>query len=89
MDPVYQELAGLLERKEKLAFAVLVETKGSTPQKCGAKAMFFPDGAIIGTLGGGCLEAEVHARAQESHEDRRSLPPLKCCSTTTSAGTTA
>jgi len=25
--------------------------------------MFFPDGKIIGTLGGGCLEAEVHSRA--------------------------
>jgi len=57
VDPIYQQLAGLLERKERLAFAVLVETKGSTPQKCGAKAIFLPDGRILGTLGGGCLEA--------------------------------
>ena len=63
MGPVYQELAGLLERKERLAFAVLVETKGSTPQKCGAKAIFLPDGRVIGTLGGGCLEAETRQKA--------------------------
>lgn len=63
MDPIYQELAGLLERKEPLAFAVLVETKGSTPQKCGAKAIFLLDGRVIGTLGGGCLEAETRQKA--------------------------
>lgn len=68
MDPIYQELAGLLERKERLAFAVLVETKGSTPQKCGAKAIFLPDGRVIGTLGGGCLEAETRQKALRALE---------------------
>jgi xanthine/CO dehydrogenase XdhC/CoxF family maturation factor len=46
-----------------MAFAVLVETKGSTPQKCGAKAIFLPDGRVLGTLGGGCLEAETRQKA--------------------------
>jgi len=68
VDPIYQELAGLLERKERLAFAVLVETKGSTPQKCGAKAIFLPDGRILGTLGGGCLEAETRQKALRALE---------------------
>ena len=68
MDPIYQELAALLDRKEKLAFAVLVETKGSTPQKCGAKAIFLPDGRVIGTLGGGCLEAETRQKALRALE---------------------
>ena len=68
MDPIYQQLAGLLERKERLAFAVLVETKGSTPQKCGAKAIFLPDGRILGTLGGGCLEAETRQKALRALE---------------------
>ncbi len=68
MDPIYQQLAGLLERKERLAFAVLVETKGSTPQKCGAKAIFLPDGRILGTLGGGCLEAETRQKALRAIE---------------------
>jgi xanthine dehydrogenase accessory factor len=73
VDPIYQELAGLLERKEPLAFAVLVETKGSTPQKCGAKAIFLPDGRVIGTLGGGCLEAETRQKALRALETGESF----------------
>jgi len=68
VDPIYQELADLLERGQPLAFAVLVETKGSTPQKCGAKAIFLPDGRILGTLGGGCLEAETRQKALRALE---------------------
>ncbi len=73
MDPIYHQLAGLLERKERLAFAVLVETKGSTPQKCGAKAIFLPDGRILGTLGGGCLEAETRQKALRAIETGKSF----------------
>jgi len=45
------------------ALALIAGTKGSSPQRTGAKAMFYADGKITGTLGGGCLEAEVQARA--------------------------
>jgi xanthine dehydrogenase accessory factor len=41
----------------------LVETRGSTPQKAGASMLVFPDGNQSGTLGGGCVEAEVRQRA--------------------------
>ena len=68
MDPIYRELTELLDRDQPLAFAVLVETKGSTPQKCGAKAIFLPDGRVIGTLGGGCLEAETRQKALRALE---------------------
>ena len=68
MDPIYRELANLLEDLQPLAFAVLTETKGSTPQKCGAKAIFLPDGRVIGTLGGGCLEAETRQKALRAIE---------------------
>ena len=37
--------------------------KGSSPQKIGAKALFYPDRKIKGTLGGGCLEAEAQRMA--------------------------
>lgn len=43
--------------------ALIAGTKGSSPQRAGAKAIFFSDGKIVGTLGGGCLEAEVQSRA--------------------------
>jgi xanthine dehydrogenase accessory factor len=48
---------------QPFALALIAGTKGSSPQRAGAKAIFFGDGKIIGTLGGGCLEAEVQARA--------------------------
>src|SRR5262249_12632784 len=41
----------------------VVETRGSTPQKAGAAMLVFPDGGQRGTLGGGCVEAEVKQRA--------------------------
>jgi xanthine dehydrogenase accessory factor len=41
----------------------VVATRGSTPQKAGAAMLVFPDGSQRGTLGGGCVEAEVRQRA--------------------------
>ncbi|MEX0701995.1 MAG: XdhC family protein [Planctomycetales bacterium] len=46
-----------------VAYTALVETRGSTPQKPGATMLVFPDGSQAGTLGGGCVEAEVKRRA--------------------------
>jgi xanthine dehydrogenase accessory factor len=42
---------------------MVVETRGSTPQKAGAAMLVFADGRQRGTLGGGCIEAEVRQRA--------------------------
>lgn len=41
----------------------VAHTRGSTPQKPGATMVVFPDGTQAGTLGGGCVEAEVRQRA--------------------------
>ena len=60
MARIYEQLAAA---PAPFALALIAGTKGSSPQRAGAKAMFFPDGKIIGTLGGGCLEAEVQSRA--------------------------
>jgi xanthine dehydrogenase accessory factor len=68
VDLIYRQLAELLDQNSPLAFAVLTETKGSTPQKTGAKAIFLPDGRIFGTLGGGCLEAETRQKALRAIE---------------------
>jgi xanthine dehydrogenase accessory factor len=57
----YEQLAAAAN--QPFALALIAGTKGSSPQRTGAKAIFFGDGKIIGTLGGGCLEAEVQARA--------------------------
>ncbi len=57
------ELEGILAAGEPVAYTALVETRGSTPQKPGAAMLVFPDGSQSGTLGGGCVEAEVKRRA--------------------------
>jgi xanthine dehydrogenase accessory factor len=63
MTSFYQQLAAALAENQPFVLALISGTKGSSPQRIGAKALFFPDGKIVGTLGGGCLEAEVHSRA--------------------------
>jgi xanthine dehydrogenase accessory factor len=62
----YEQLAAALAQNQSFVLALISGTKGSSPQRIGAKALFFPDGKIVGTLGGGCLEAEVHARARKA-----------------------
>ncbi|HZL79149.1 MAG TPA: XdhC family protein [Candidatus Limnocylindrales bacterium] len=57
----YEQLAAAAN--QPFALAIIAGTKGSSPQRAGAKAIFFADGKITGTLGGGCLEAEVQSRA--------------------------
>src|SRR5208283_2070180 len=62
----YEQLVAALAENRPFALALISGVKGSSPQRAGAKALFFPDGKIVGTLGGGCLEAEIHARAKKA-----------------------
>jgi xanthine dehydrogenase accessory factor len=66
MTRFYEQLAAALAENQPFVLALISGTKGSSPQRIGAKALFFPDGKIIGTLGGGCLEAEVNSRAKKA-----------------------
>ena len=63
---VFQALAEAARSDERVALGIITGTKGSSPQTVGAKALFYPDGRIRGTLGGGCLEAEIQHRAIQS-----------------------
>jgi len=60
---VFQALAAAARRNEPVTLGIISGVKGSSPQKLGAKALFYSDGRINGTLGGGCLEAEIQQRA--------------------------
>ncbi|PYQ01413.1 MAG: xanthine dehydrogenase [Acidobacteria bacterium] len=53
------------------ALVTVIATEGSTPQKAGAKMLVYPDGRIVGTIGGGCVEAEMTWRARQSIEARK------------------
>jgi xanthine dehydrogenase accessory factor len=66
MAQFYEQLSEALAAGEPFALGIISDIKGSSPQKRGAKALFFADGRIIGTLGGGCLEAEIQDRARRA-----------------------
>jgi xanthine dehydrogenase accessory factor len=53
---------------ERAALVTVVATEGSTPQKAGARMLVYADGRIFGTIGGGCLEAEMTWRAKAAIE---------------------
>ena len=56
---IYEEILRLKRLGRPSATATIVECKGSSPQKQGAKMLIRDDGSLMGTLGGGCLEADV------------------------------
>lgn len=52
-----------LDAGQPVAMATVVATRGSTPQKAGARMLILADGTMTGTIGGGCIEAEVWTEA--------------------------
>lgn len=54
-----QAVADLLARGERAAMATVVRVSGSTPQAVGARLLRYPDGRVLGTVGGGHLEQVV------------------------------
>jgi xanthine dehydrogenase accessory factor len=60
---IYEEALRLKRLGRTSAIATIVECRGSSPQKQGAKMLVRDDGSIMGTLGGGCLEADVRQAA--------------------------
>src|SRR5262245_32237628 len=63
MREVLAEVTTALAADRPGVWCAVVETRGSTPQKAGAAMLVFADGGQVGTLGGGCVEAEVRRRA--------------------------
>lgn len=55
----YRQLQELLDQGLDVAVATITETKGSTPRGIGAKMIIHPYGKHVGTVGGGCGEADV------------------------------
>ena len=68
---VFAAVADALERGELAALVTIVSTTGSTPQRVGAKMLVFPDGRLVGTIGGGCYENDAFGKARESIRSRK------------------
>jgi xanthine dehydrogenase accessory factor len=65
MQDVFHEAVNQLDEKNPIVVATVVRTKGSTPQKPGAKLLVRKDGSGVGTLGGGCVEGDIWFAAKE------------------------
>jgi len=62
---IYEEVVRLRRLGQKCALATIVEVNGSIPSYESAKLLVREDGSMIGTIGGGCVEAEVWNAARE------------------------
>ena len=72
MEEYFRQIAVRTAEGERVASAVVVSSRGSTPQDIGARMLFFLDGSTWGTVGGGCVEADVRAEAVRVLADGRS-----------------
>ncbi len=62
---LFSSLISRVESGQPCALCTVVNSRGSTPQTAGAMLLLHADGRIEGTLGGGCVEAEVRRQALE------------------------
>jgi len=76
MKEVFEEAANQLNEKHPLVIATVVRTKGSTPQKPGAKLLVRNDGSGVGTLGGGCVEGDIWYAAKQLMKNRDSAETI-------------
>ena len=70
---IFEEALRLKRLSRSSAIATIVECRGSSPQKQGAKMLVRDDGTLLGTLGGGCLEADVVQAAIMTMKDGHPL----------------
>jgi xanthine dehydrogenase accessory factor len=71
MKTLFEAMAALFERGESFAVATLFDKTGSAPRMAGAKMVIRADGSIVGTIGGGRLEADAMALARQVLSARR------------------
>ena len=65
MNHYIEELCHILKQDQPLVMATVLSHQGSTPRGAGSRMLILPDGKIIGTIGGGKVEAEVMQTASE------------------------
>lgn len=66
---VFQALADLELQNNAGALCTIVRSRGSTPRHTGSKMLVYPDGSIVGTVGGGEVENRVIAEAKQAITD--------------------
>ena len=68
---IYEEVVRLRRLGQKCALCTIVQVNGSIPSYESAKLLVREDGSMVGTIGGGCVEAEVWNAAREVMQAER------------------
>jgi xanthine dehydrogenase accessory factor len=66
MKSIFQSLANLEQNNQSAILCTVVKTSGSTPRHSASKMLVYPDGKIVGTVGGGELENQVILEAKHA-----------------------
>jgi xanthine/CO dehydrogenase XdhC/CoxF family maturation factor len=69
-EEVYRAILDAAAAGRPVALATVLRTRGSVPRHAGSKMVIDPDGGLIGTIGGGCGEADVIEAARAVVRDR-------------------
>jgi len=68
---IYEQIVKLCQAGRRGAVATIVNVRGSVPSFETAKMLVRDDGSIFGTIGGGCVEADVWRAAREVMEEEK------------------
>jgi xanthine dehydrogenase accessory factor len=74
IDSIYQVVADLERQNKQAALCTVVRSRGATPRRASSKMLVYPEGNILGTIGGGEMERRVIAEAVQAMAD--GLPRL-------------
>jgi len=69
---IFDEVVNLRSQGKKAALATIVQIRGSVPSFQTAKMLVREDGSTVGSIGGGCVEADVWAASQEVIKEEQS-----------------
>ena len=65
-DPVFQALLAARAAGRPVALATVVDTRGSVPRHPGSRMLVDPQAGLVGTIGGGCGEADGIGAAEDA-----------------------
>lgn len=68
---IFEEITRLKRQGKRSALATIVNVRGSIPSTAAAKMLVREDGSILGTIGGGCVEADVRKGAEEVMKEEK------------------
>ncbi len=69
MTSIYQAVAELERQNRPAALCMVVRSQGSTPRRASSKMLVYPDGSILGTVGGGEMERRVIEEAKQAIQE--------------------